>query len=74
MSELAKFSQGYSGAEIVSICREAALFAIEEVDTLENEEEPFIKMSHILRSIQSTKKQITPSMLSFYDSFGRSKA
>jgi len=69
ISQFATASEGFSGAEIVSICRESALFAIEESDETPNVE-PVIKMSHMLRSIDATKRQITPEMLSFYDSFG----
>ena len=70
---MATESRGYSGAEIVSICREAALYAIEDIDNNETENEPMMEMKHILRSIKSTKRQITPNMLDFYEKFGRGK-
>eukprot|EP00554_Chaetoceros_debilis_P007105 CAMPEP_0194076560 /NCGR_PEP_ID=MMETSP0149-20130528/3340_1 /TAXON_ID=122233 /ORGANISM="Chaetoceros debilis, Strain MM31A-1" /LENGTH=1005 /DNA_ID=CAMNT_0038757339 /DNA_START=153 /DNA_END=3170 /DNA_ORIENTATION=- len=70
ISELASACEGYSGAEIVSICRESALFAIEEFDQNESDVDPFIRMEHVLRSIRGMKKQITSSMLAFYDSYG----
>lgn len=60
---------GYSGAEIVAICRDAALHAIEESDIQQSGKDPVIKMSHIQRSIGMVKQQITPDMLHFYDSF-----
>lgn len=73
MPKLAAVSEGFSGAEIVSICRESALFAIEENE--ENpKEEPRIKMQHLLRSMDDTKRQITPEMLAFYDSFGKASS
>ncbi len=61
-------SSGFSGAEIVSICREAALYAIEEIDKLNGNDEPMIQMKHIEQSIRNTKRQITPQMLDFYQS------
>eukprot|EP01083_Nonionella_stella_P044607 120089_1 len=70
ISELASACEGYSGAEIVSICRESALFAIEDFDQNESDAELFIRMEHVIRSIRGTKKQITPAMLAFYDSYG----
>jgi SpoVK/Ycf46/Vps4 family AAA+-type ATPase len=71
-STLADLTEGFSGAEIVSICRESALLAIEESD--QNPDiAPMIGMRHVQKSISGTKKQITPSMLEFYDSFGKSK-
>mmetsp|Transcript_18705 Transcript_18705/g.51194 ORF Transcript_18705/g.51194 Transcript_18705/m.51194 type:complete len:1002 (-) Transcript_18705:73-3078(-) len=64
-------SKGFSGAELVGICREAALLALD--DCFENNESnPSIKMDHILRAIQSTQKQITQEMLDFYTSFRES--
>ena len=69
ISKLAVNSNGFSGAEIVSICREAALYAIEEIDQLNDGNEPMIKMKHIEQSIKSTNRQITPQMLDFYHSF-----
>ena len=62
-------SSGFSGAEIVSICREAALYAIEEIDEKDNGGEPKIEMKHIEQSIGKTKRQITPQMLEFYNLF-----
>jgi SpoVK/Ycf46/Vps4 family AAA+-type ATPase len=73
MKTLAVESGGFSGAEIVSICREAALYAIEEIDTQGPEEEPMIRMKHIYRSLKDTKRQITSQMLEFYKEFGSKK-
>lgn len=70
-------SSGYSGAEIVSVCREAALYAIEEIDMkaqkVDKNEEPTIQMHHVIRSLHKTKRQITTEMLEFYSSFGSGK-
>lgn len=70
---------GFSGAELVAICREAALYAIEEHE--ENEDMaststsnlPLIHMKHLLKSVQNVKKQITPEMLQFYARFQRNE-
>ena len=70
-------SGGYSGAEIVGICREAALLALEE-SLGSNTRSPFplsgtagpsIKMYDLLRAIRVTKRQITQEMLEFYAAF-----
>lgn len=62
---------GFSGAEIVAICRESALSAIQE-----NEEGnglagsgTKIGMRHLLQSIKTMRRQITPEMLEFYASY-----
>ncbi|KAL7564789.1 hypothetical protein ACA910_021051 [Epithemia clementina (nom. ined.)] len=66
-------SGGYSGAEIVGICREAALVALE--DHLKNQSDvisaatPTIKMQHLLQVVRATRRQITREMLGFYESF-----
>ena len=31
-------------------------------------------MQHLLRSMDDTKRQITPEMLAFYDSFGKASS
>jgi len=63
---------GFSGAELISICREAALYAIEEFDNLSNVDDLLITMTHFLKAIQTTKRQTTSDMLEFYASI-RSK-
>lgn len=70
IKQLAIESQGFSGAEIVSICREAALYAIEEIDKKSPDEEPMMQMHHVMQSLKNTKQQITPQMLQFYSSYG----
>lgn len=64
-------SHGFSGAEIVAICRDAALLALEETDDLMADSEPSLQMRHLLKAVDAMKKQITPEMLEFYDSFRR---
>jgi len=63
-------SHGYSGAEIVAICRDAALLAIGEMDD-GNMEQPQIRMCHLLEAIKNLKPRTTSEMLHFYDSYGR---
>lgn len=63
-------SHGYTGAEIVSICRDAALLAIGEMDD-GNLEPPQIRLGHMLEAIKNLKPRTTSEMLHFYDSYGR---
>jgi transitional endoplasmic reticulum ATPase/AAA family ATPase len=61
-------SKGYSGAEIVAICRDAALHAIGEmVDG--STDTPRIRIRHLLQSIKDMKPRTTVEMLDFYKSF-----
>lgn len=63
-------SGGFSGAELVAICREAALLAIEEDDErMESSSSPLIAMRHLIRAISEMQRQVTPEMLDFYASF-----
>jgi len=63
-----KYTGGFSGAELVAICRDAAFSAIEESEE-SNLIEVKIGMRHLLKSIADTDKQITPEMISFYNKF-----
>jgi SpoVK/Ycf46/Vps4 family AAA+-type ATPase len=69
-------SGGYSGAEIVAICRDAAFLALEEDASAKNNDEEKlhvanvrIEQRHVLQAISSMKRQITPEMIEFYNSF-----
>jgi transitional endoplasmic reticulum ATPase/AAA family ATPase len=55
-------SGGYSGAEIVGICREAALLALDDEECMDDStfgKSPSIQMPHLLKAINATKRQIT---------------
>lgn len=78
LEELANLSHGYSGAEIVAICRDAALLSLEEqmiYHNIENMTEnttkmvPVITMQHLINAIENMPQQITQEMLNFYQEF-----
>jgi len=60
---------GFSGAELVAICREAALFAIEEDEETTQTGKPIICMRHMMKSINGMKRQITPEIIDLYAKF-----
>lgn len=64
LDELAKKTDGFSGAEIVSLCQEAGLLAMNEDPDIE-----FIKQTHFLLALQGLRKTITPDMIKFYEEF-----
>jgi len=68
ISSLAKMSEGFSGAEIIAICRDAGLMALEEEES-RPDGVPIITFDHLEKSIQSMNRQITPEMLAFYDNY-----
>ena len=64
---------------MVAACRNAALLALEEANRLVDADGsgnnnnggtgPSIQMRHLLQSLKSAERQITPEMLDFYASF-----
>ena len=72
LQQLAMDTDGYSGAELVAICRHAALYAI--ADTPDDNDDPVqIQLHHLHQSISNIKPQITTQMLEFYASFQNKK-
>jgi transitional endoplasmic reticulum ATPase len=69
-----EFSAGFSGAEIVAICRDAALLALEDYESKVEKHDrltPVVSFRHVKRAMEETTRQITPAMLDFYESFRR---
>jgi AAA family ATPase len=70
-------TQGFSGAEIVNICNEAALLAIrEEIERQErgaNEGEQMLvlKRKHVRKALDVARPRIAPETVRFYDEFER---
>jgi SpoVK/Ycf46/Vps4 family AAA+-type ATPase len=59
LDQLVRRTDGFSGAEIVGACSEAAMLAIEA-------QSQYLLFAHMLEAIASVKPQITESMLQFY--------
>jgi SpoVK/Ycf46/Vps4 family AAA+-type ATPase len=66
-AQLATATAGFSGAECVSIVREAALAALTTDITA-----TAITLSQLIEAAQRVKPQITPDMLAFYAAFAKS--
>lgn len=69
-------SGGFSGAELIAVCKDAALLALEEDDANPHtsNELPSIRMRHLMKAIQAMQRQITPEMIDFYESFKRQES
>ncbi|ORY45099.1 AAA-domain-containing protein [Rhizoclosmatium globosum] len=63
-SELARLTEGYSGAEVVSVCQEAAMYAMEEDVNIEA-----VSRRHFVDAIGGVTPRITKEMIDFYDRF-----
>ncbi len=64
LEELAEITEGYVGADIEAVCREAVMLALREDMQTER-----IEMKHFLQAIRKIKPSITESMISFYEKF-----
>ncbi|KAJ3210979.1 spermatogenesis associated protein 5 [Entophlyctis luteolus] len=61
---LAELTDGYSGAEVVSVCQEAAMFAMEEKPDAEA-----VFQKHFIEAISRVTPRITADMIEFYNHF-----
>jgi AAA family ATPase len=63
--DLARRSDGHSGAEIVSICREAALHAVGD----DPSDWCTVTVDHFNKALAGCKRNITAEMTAFYDRY-----
>ncbi|ORY35743.1 P-loop containing nucleoside triphosphate hydrolase protein [Naematelia encephala] len=62
IEELARIAEGCSGAEVASICQDAALAAMNE-----DLNAPFVKRDHLVHSAKTVRRRITPAMIQFFE-------
>ncbi|THH10702.1 hypothetical protein EW145_g1152 [Phellinidium pouzarii] len=62
LEELADLTDGCSGAELASLCQDAALLTMQE-----NFQAPFVTRSAFLRAAKNVRRQITPEVISRFD-------
>ena len=72
---LTTLSEGFSGAEIASVCSEAAMLAIENSEKTVIDSDSMtclcMRMSDLQEAISATKPQITKEMISFYSALAQ---
>ena len=59
---LAIKTEGYSGADIESLCREAAMIAVRE-----NAKANKVRKTHFQQAMETVRASITPNIIKFYD-------
>ncbi|AAB89157.1 cell division control protein 48, AAA family (cdc48-2) [Archaeoglobus fulgidus DSM 4304] len=64
LEELADLTEGYVGADIEAICREAVMLAIRENINAEK-----VEMRHFLEALKKIKPSVNEAMLNFYERF-----
>ncbi|KAI1982465.1 AAA+-type ATPase [Ophidiomyces ophidiicola] len=70
LDELAGQTDGYSGAELVSVCETAADFAMDEEE--ETGQQCQIQTAHFLKALETVSKQISPDVIREYQNWSRS--
>lgn len=72
ISELARITDGYSGAEIKAICNEAGLTVLDRCDEDETGTEKMeIRMADLVAAVEKTPRNITAMMISGYEMWSR---
>ncbi|XP_013792936.2 spermatogenesis-associated protein 5-like [Limulus polyphemus] len=61
---LVERTNGYSGAEIVAVCHEAAMKALEEDITTQS-----VKWEHFLSALRTVQPRSSPEMIRFYEEY-----
>ncbi len=64
LEELAELSEGYVGADIEAVCREAVMLALRE-----NINADKVEMRHFLQAMRKIKPSVNETMISFYERF-----
>ncbi|MGC8543536.1 MAG: ATP-binding protein, partial [Vulcanisaeta sp.] len=64
LEELAKMTEGYTGADIELLAREAGLLAMRETNGAGE-----VSMKHFLEAMKKIKPSITPEMIKFYEAW-----
>ena len=62
IKHLADITENYSGADIESLCREAAMLAIRE-----NEKASKVKKEHFDNAMENVRASLTPNIIKFYN-------
>ncbi|KAG8910536.1 AAA+-type ATPase [Tulasnella sp. 417] len=62
LNELAELADGCSGAELTSVCQDAALAAMQD-----NIDAPFVGSRYFLDAARSMRRQITPEMIKAFE-------
>jgi transitional endoplasmic reticulum ATPase len=62
--DLAKRTDGYSGAEIAGVCRESAMNALRE-----DENAVEVRLEHVVKALETQKPRTAKSLLDWYAQF-----
>ncbi|KAJ5580894.1 ATPase [Penicillium hetheringtonii] len=72
LDELAERMEGYSGAEVVSICETAGDAALDEEDRTQQEQD--VKLEHFELALSQVKRQITDEVIQEYEDWAEAQS
>ncbi|MDO8123970.1 MAG: hypothetical protein Q6364_06290, partial [Candidatus Hermodarchaeota archaeon] len=64
LEELAKITEGYSGADLANLVREAGMYAIRSEEALST-----VNLKHFEAALEKIKPSVTPEMLKAYEDY-----
>jgi transitional endoplasmic reticulum ATPase len=64
LEEIAKITEGYSGADLANLVREAGMYAIRSEDSLTT-----VNLKHFEAALEKIKPSVTPEMLKAYEDY-----
>jgi transitional endoplasmic reticulum ATPase len=71
LKELAKRTEGYTGADIAAVCREAGLAAIREAVKEGKEHIDGVSMKHFEEALKKVKPSLTPEQVKEYEELAK---
>ncbi|KRZ32854.1 Fidgetin-like protein 1 [Trichinella pseudospiralis] len=70
IEQVSSLTDGYSGADVTELCREAAMYPIREMEEIENiqlEQVPPISLDHFKNALTAVKSTVSSNEISFYE-------
>ncbi|KRZ80055.1 Fidgetin-like protein 1 [Trichinella papuae] len=70
IEQVSSLTDGYSGADVTELCREAAMYPIREMEEIENiqlEQVPPISLDHFKNALMAVKSTVSSNEISFYE-------
>ena len=67
-NEIARLTEGYSGAELAAICTEASMMTLND-----DINATFVDQEHLLRALTTVKARTNPELLQLYIQFNEQK-
>ncbi|KRY41364.1 Fidgetin-like protein 1 [Trichinella spiralis] len=70
IEQVSSLTEGYSGADVTELCREAAMYPIREMEEIENiqlDQVPPISLDHFKNALTAVKSTVSSNEIAFYE-------